>query len=159
MPNGEHIYLKPNVINWKSEKSDVDRATFFSVMQLNSALKALSPHNSVNIAMNTNFELEFIKITKNRPQWLIDGVKKTGLDGLSNREINELFGIAFRYLFQFRDDVIPIVNAAKHSMSLNEQNYVAVHVRTGFMGSSLEKKEYKDHTQKLLSKRNNGNKC
>ena len=153
MPNGEHIYLKPNVINWKSEKSDVERATFFSVMELNSALKAISPHNSVNIAMNTNFELEFIKTTKNRPQWLIDGVKKTGLDGLSNREINELFGIAFRYLFQFRDDVIPIVNAAKHSMSLNEQNYVAVHVRTGFIGSSLEKKEYKDHTQKLLSKK------
>ena len=24
IPNGEHIYLKPNVINWKSEKSDVE---------------------------------------------------------------------------------------------------------------------------------------
>ena len=152
-PNGEHIYLKPNVINWKSEKSNVEKATFFSVMQLNSALNAISLNNSVNIAMSTNFELELVKTMKNRPQWLIDGTKRTGLNDLSNHDINELFGITLRYLFQIRDDVIAKVNAAKLSMNLSKQKYVAVHVRTGFVGSELAKREYKDHTQKLLPKK------
>ena len=63
-PNGEHIYLKQNVINWKSEKSNVEKATFFSVMQLKSAINAISLNNSVNIPLNTNFELEFLKTMK-----------------------------------------------------------------------------------------------
>ena len=90
---------------------------------------------------------------KNRPQWLIDGMKRTGLDDLSNHEINELFGITFRYLFQFRDDVIARVNTAELSMNLSNQKYVAVHVRTGFVGLELEKKEYKARTEKLLPKK------
>ena len=68
--------------------------------------------------MNINFELEFVKTMKNRPQWLIDGMIRTGLDDLSNHDINELFGITIRYLFQFRDDVITKVNTAELSMNL-----------------------------------------
>ena len=159
-PNGEHIYLKPNVISWKSEKSDVEKVTFFSVMQLNSAINSISLNNSVNIAVNTNFEIEFVKTMQNQPQWLIDGMKRTGLNDLSNHDTNELFGITFRYLFQFRDDVIAKVNTAEHSMNLSNQKYVAVHVRTGFVGSELEKKEYKEKLQKnYFPKRSNGNKC
>ena len=52
----------------------------------------------------------------------------------------------------FRDDVIPKVNDAKHSMGLDVQKYVAVHVRTGFVGSNLEKSESANHKKCIRKK-------
>ena len=49
--------------------------------------------------------------------------------------------------------MITRVNTAELSMNLSNQKYVAVHVSTGFVGLELEKKEYKDHTEKLLPKK------
>ena len=147
MPNGEQIYLKPNAINWIPESSDVVDVAVYSAMdsagaELDTAVNAIGQNNLTKVTLKTNLELEFINNKRrNKPQWLIDGLKRTGLDTLSNKEINQLFGIAFRYLFVFRDDVIPKVNDAKHSMGLDVQKYVAVHVRTGFVGSNLEKSE------------------
>ena len=146
MPNGEQIYLKPNVINWVPERSDVVDMAVYSVIdragaKLDTAVKAIGQNNSMKVALHTNLELEFINKQTNKPQWLIDGLKRTGLNTLTNEEINQLFGIALRYLFMFRDDVIPKVNDAKHSMGLDMHKYVAVHVRTGFVGSNLEKSE------------------
>ena len=146
MPNGEQIYLKPNIINWIPEKSDVSNLTVYSVMhsagaELDRAVKAIGQNNLMKVSLHTNLELELINNQTNKPQWLIDGLKQTGLNTLTNKEINQLFGIAIRYLFVFRDDVIPKVNDAKHSMGVDGQKYVAIHVRTGFVGSNLVQSE------------------
>ena len=157
MPNGEQIYLKPNAINWIPESSDVVDLAVYSAMdsagtELDTAVNAIGQDNLTKVTLKTNLELEFINKQTNKPQWLINGLKRTGLDTLSNKEINQLFGIAFRYLFVFRDDVIPKVNDAKHSMGLDVQKYVAVHVRTGFVGSNLEKSESANHRKCIRKK-------
>ena len=146
MPNGEQIYLKPNAINWIPQKSDVSDMAVYSVMdsagaKLDRAVKAIGQNSLTKVALLTNLELELINEQKNKPQWLIDELKRTGLNTLTNREINQLLGTAIRYLFVFRDDVIPKVNDAMHSIGLDGRKYVAVHVRTGFVGSNLEKSE------------------
>ena len=141
----EQSYLKPNLINWVPKKSDVEGMTSYPVTNwylsgnkhVPIAMKAVGG-SAEKVAINTNFELEAVNRQNFRPQWLIDGLKRTGLADLSDEEVNDVFGIAFRYLFQFRDDVIQRVNTAKHSLGLDIQKYVAVHVRTGFMGSNPE---------------------
>ena len=145
-PNGEQIYLKPNAINWIPQKSDVSNMAVYYVMnsagaKLDRAVKAIGQNSLTKVALLTNLELELINVQKNKPQWLIDGLKRTGLNTLTNREINQLLGTAIRYLFVFRDDVIPKVNDARHSMGLDGHKYIAVHVRTGFVGSNLVKNE------------------
>ena len=145
MPNGEQIYLKPNAINWIPQKSDVSDMAVYSVMdsadaKLDRAVNAIGQNNLMKVALHTNLELELINKVSSKPQWLIDGLKRTGLDTLTTEEINDVFGIAFRYLFQIKGDVIPRLNVIS-SMGLDGQKYVAVHVRTGFVGSNLEKSE------------------
>ena len=157
MPNGEQIYLKPNAINWIPQKSDVSNMAVYSVMdsagaKLDRAVKAIGQNSLTKVALLTNLELELINEQKNKPQWLIDELKRTGLNTLTNREINQLLGTAIRYLFVFRDDVIPKVNDAMHSIGLDGRKYVAVHVRTGFVGSNLEKSESANH-QKCIRKK------
>ena len=137
MPRGEHVYLKPNLINWVPEKSDTENMSVFTVMSvvssnLDSAIKTIGMTTSVNVALHINLELELIKASKFKPQWLIDGLKRTGLDVLTNSEINAIFGIAFRYLFGFTSDVVREVNKAKFLLGLDTK-YVAVHIRTGLI--------------------------
>ena len=100
-----------------------------------SAMKAIGS-NLTKVAISSNLELETVNKQTFRPQWLIDGMKRTGLDVITNKEINEIFGIAFRYLFQMGRDLSLIVNSAKHLLGLDEHKYVAVHVRAGFVGSA-----------------------
>ena len=141
----EQSYLKPNLINWVPKRSNVEGMSSYSMTNwylsgnknVPIAMKAVGG-NTEKVAINTNLELEAVNRQNFRPQWLIDGVKNTGLADLSDEEVNDVFGIAFRYLFQFRDDVIQRVNTAKHLLGLDTQKYVAVHVRTGFMGSNPE---------------------
>ena len=59
-----------------------------------------------------------------------------GLHLLTKAEMNEILGIAFRYLFQFRNDLLQIMNSAKHRLALDKQKYVSVHIRTGFVGTN-----------------------
>ena len=89
MPNGEQIYLRPNAINWVPERSDVvDMAVYSAIDSAGAEFdravrKAIGQNNLTKVALKTNLELEFIN---NKPQWLIDGLKQTGLDTLSNRD-------------------------------------------------------------------------
>ena len=156
MPNGEQIYLKPNLIDWRvPEMFEDDFVAAFQIKDtmshenLTLAMETIGSNLTV-VALATNLELEVVNKQSYRPQWLIDGMKQTGLDLLTNKEINEIFGIAFRYLFRISDDVIMKVNRAKFLFGLQKRNYVAVHIRTGFVGS-LNPEEPHD---KLLYSRN-----
>ena len=92
--------------------------------------------NLTKVAISSNLELEAVRKQIFKPQWLVDGMKRTGLDVITNKDINEIFGIAFRYLFQMGRDLSLIVNSAKHLLELDTDKYVAVHVRAGFVGSA-----------------------
>ena len=141
MPNGEHIFLKPNLINWVTDESSTENAIYFDLKNtmsnpnIPSAMKAIGG-NLTKVAISSNLELEAVRKQIFKPQWLLDGMKRTGLDVITNKDINEIFGIAFRYLFQMGRDLSLIVNSAKHLLGLDKDKYVAVHVRAGFVGSA-----------------------
>ena len=141
MPNGEHIFLKPNLINWVTDESSTENAIYFDLKNtmsnpnIPSAMKAIGG-NLTKVAISSNLELEAVRKQIFKPQWLLDGMKRTGLDVITNKDINEIFGIAFRYLFQIGRDLSLIVNSAKHLLGLHKDKYVAVHVRAGFVGSA-----------------------
>ena len=140
MPNGEDVYLKPNLIDWVTNESNTENAVYFQVMDSMSHANIPSAMEAIGstlgkIAISANFELDAVNKQVSRPRWLIDGLNRTGLDVLTNKEINEIFGIAFRYLFQMGRDLSLIVNSAKDVLGLDIGKYVAVHIRTGFVGS------------------------
>jgi len=155
MPYGEHIFLKPNLINWATDNNNTESATTFRLMNnmstesIPAAMNAIGS-NLTKVAISTNLELEAVNKQILRPQWLIDGMKRTGLDVITNKDINEIFGIAFRYLFQMGKDLSLAVNSAKHLLGLDKQKYVAVHVRAGFAGSAHPEKR---RVAKILRKR------
>jgi len=142
MPNGEHIYLKPNLINWVTDESNTQNVPVITVkdtmysMNISTAMKAIGS-NATKLAISSNLELEAVKKQLFRPQWLIDGMKKTGLGNLTNEEINGVFGIAFRYLFQIRSDLFLKVNSAMHLLGLDMHKYIGVHIRTGFVEAAI----------------------
>lgn len=112
MPNGEQVYLKPNLIDWRvPEMFQDDFVTAFQIKDtmshenLTLAMETIGS-DLTEVALATNLELEVVNKQSYRPQWLIDGMKQTGLDLLTNKEINEIFGMAFRYLFRVSDNVI-----------------------------------------------------
>ena len=141
MPNGEHIFLKPNLINWVTDESSTENAIYFDLKNtmsnpnIPSAMKAIGG-NLTKVAISSNLELEAVRKQIFKPQWLVDGMKRAGLDVITNKDINEIFGIAFRYLFQMGRDLSLIINSAKHLLGLDKDKYVAVHVRAGFVGSA-----------------------
>ena len=145
MPYGEHIFFKPNLINWATDDTNTESTATFRLMNnmstksIPAAMNAIGS-NLTKVAISTNLELEAVNKQILRPQWLIDGMKRTGLDVLTNKDINEIFGIAFRYLFQMGKDLSLAVNSAEHLLGLDKKKYVAVHVRAGFAGSAHPEK-------------------
>ena len=107
-----------------------------SVEELELSLSMLND-KLTNIALTTNLDPSDLKNrTKSAgQQWIIEGLRRHGLDHLSSQEIKELVGIVFRYLFQFTDELIANVNSAHRVLGLGHQKYVGVHIRTGFAGS------------------------
>ena len=140
MPNGEHIYLKPNLINWMTDESSTEDVIAIVIkddmsgINIPTAMEAIGS-NLTKVAIFSNLELEAVNKQVFRPQWLTDGLGRTGLDNLTNDDINEIFGIAFRYLFQIRGDLFLKVNSATRQLGLDVHKYIGVHIRTGFVES------------------------
>ena len=162
---GEQSFLKPNMIDWfvPTEKihlthlrdsesgasEDMQKVFFFSMFSILGGIGvdksakylefSLSMLNDklTNIALATNMDPSDLKNrTKSAgQQWIIEGLRRHGLDQLSSQEIKELVGIVFRYLFQFTDELIANVSSAHRALGLGHQKYVGVHIRTGFAGS------------------------
>ena len=71
-------------------------------------------------------------------EWIEQGMASLGLAALSPDDVDGLVGLVFRYLFTFSDDLISEVVAARRVLGLDNQEYVGVHVRTGFAGSEQQ---------------------
>ena len=67
--------------------------------------------------------------------WIKQGMDTLGLNKLSQFEINEVMGLAFRYLFTFSKEIVAETDEARRILGLVNQAYVGVHLRTGFEGS------------------------
>ena len=53
-------------------------------------------------------------------------------------------GTIFRYLFKFPDEVITTLERTQMSLGIHNQLYLAVHIRTGFVGTDFEEKNFFD---------------
>lgn len=68
-------------------------------------------------------------------EWISQGVASLGLSHLPLGDVDRLVGLVFRYLFKFSDELMREVRAARGVLGLDGQQYLGVHVRTGFAGS------------------------
>ena len=91
--------------------------------------------NETNIILSTNFvpaSLLDRERNGNDLEWLVAGLQWHGLSNLSGQELDDLVGIAFRYLFKMDKLIYRELAAAGRTLKLTRTPYVAVHVRTGF---------------------------
>ena len=82
--------------------------------------------------------------------WIKQGMGTLGLNKLSQFEINQVMGLAFRYLFTFSKGIVAEMDEARRILGLVNQAYVGVHLRTGFEGS---KKHEENNHPKLIKDR------
>ena len=63
------------------------------------------------------------------------GMAALGLAKLPPDDVDGLVGLVFRYLFKFSGQLLAELGAARQVLGLDNQQYVGVHIRTGFAGS------------------------
>ena len=159
----ENLYLRPNMINWddkqaidkinQSKKNDTNVQKFivriiapyyFSVAQ---RLKSWQSHLSTIqgdtpiVALATNIELNILlsNYTTTGQNWIKEGLNQAGLANLSKRDLINLLGIVFRYLFILEPSLIDEVQNAMTVLGIDGIPYVGLHIRTGFDGSHTVK--------------------
>ena len=155
----ENLYLRPNMINWDdkqtideiklSKKNDTNVQKFivriiapnyFSVAQ---RLKSWQSHLSIIrgdtpiVALATNIEVDSLlsNYTTTGQKWIREGLNQAGLANLSKRDLIDLLGIVFRYLFVLEPSLINEVKNAMTVLGIDGIPYVGLHIRTGFHGS------------------------
>ena len=89
------------------------------------------------VTLSTNLEpCTLLSTEKTAEQkWILDGLRWTGLASLSPQDVDNVVGIAFRYLFQMSPELILEVAHARSVLGLDSVPYTGVHIRTGFAGS------------------------
>lgn len=70
-------------------------------------------------------------------EWVKSGLEWSGLSHLSPSDLDDIVGVAFRYLFRIKDSVLGKVQEARKVLGLYSP-YAALHVRTGFAGMQHE---------------------
>ena len=68
-------------------------------------------------------------------QWIKQGMAALGLAKLPPDDVDGLAGLVFRYLFKFSGQLLAELGAARQVLGLDNQQYVGVHIHTGFAGS------------------------
>ena len=156
-------YMRPNMINWQltQEEQKLVSLKNDSVKQFNLGRRGKRDLSSLlmKLKLIEGGEWKWIVVKcNNLPKslvygetavsldWLKGNMTKFGLDKLSVMDLESLVGIAFRYLFKFSAEIQKQVQAARKVLAL--PNYIALHVRTGFVGTSI--KDY--HHPKLYSR-------
>ena len=70
--------------------------------------------------------------------WIKQGMASLGLSQLSPEDVDGLVGLVFRYLFTFSGQLLAELDDARQVLGLDNQKYVGVHIRTGFLGSKQQ---------------------
>lgn len=89
------------------------------------------------LLLETNMEpSSLLNATKTASsEWIKQGMNALGLAQLSPEDVDGLVGLVFRYLFKFTEELLVELGTARKALGLNNQQYVGVHIRTGFAGS------------------------
>ena len=142
-------YLKPNEIDWRfyderlgmhkghnrniSHYLKFAKTDFVTLAQL---LRSEESHITIthelhvpgtfNLAAQSNY-------TKN-------GFIRMGITSRDDLVDPSVGGHILRYLFQFSAEVISRVEKAERQIGLSSHNYLAIHLRTGFVGTNYEEK-------------------
>ena len=156
-PN-ENLYLRPNMINWddkqaidkirQSKKNDtnvkklyVDSVPFFFKRKTWQSNLSIIQGDTPIVALATNIEVNSLlsNYTTTGQKWIKEGLNQAGLANLSKRDLINLSGIVFRYLFVLEPSLINEVKSAMTVLGIDGIPYVGLHIRTGFDGSHTVK--------------------
>ncbi len=89
--------------------------------------------NKTNIIVATNLEPSSLLDSERSgdQDWIRSGLHWSGLSHLTPKDVDDLVGLAFRYLFKLKDDVLDEMVSAQEVLGLTDP-YTALHLRTGF---------------------------
>ena len=149
----EQKFLSYNAVNWSTKSHNVQEygmpLSLYSITQGYGIDKEPSlakkiieyiggPHKVVYFS--TNLEpSSLVDINKSFGlQWIYRGLQAVGLSNYTGKELDELVGLVFRYLFALDQQLIKELRAAKRLLGIEGVKYIGVHVRTGFVGTRDE---------------------
>lgn len=103
--------------------------------------------NESHVVISTNLEpSSLLNPDRNGDQeWIKAGLRWSGLLHLSPAELDDIVGIAFRFLFTIDDKVVKEMLLAMDSLGLGVAPYTALHIRTGFAGMQQQFEELMRH--------------
>lgn len=90
------------------------------------------------VTLSTNLEPSTLLSARKtaHQKWIKDGLRWNGLISLSHTDFSNVVGIAFRYLFRIKQELLMEVANARSVLGLDGALYTGVHIRTGFAGSN-----------------------
>ena len=148
-------YLQPNEIDWSFFDRSLGMHTNHDIQRLVqeeyyaalfSLLNSSKPHITTTNDSYIPFQRGYYKSIHGDPNFM-HGFEKLGLGDIlsltrkkENKEpVTFIGGEILRYLFTFSPDVISTVTEVQKSLGiLHNQRYLAVHIRTGFLGNDFE---------------------
>ena len=158
-------YVEPNEIDWSFFARDLGMQTGPTVQKFNKNsyqhyehfAQILFSQADLHITMNNRLPVPFSKTYSScaRIGALRKGFQQLGVvdilkrhTGPARKETASFFsGIILRYLFKFSQEALSEMAKLKTMLGLLEQPYLAIHLRTGFAGTSFEEtgNPYKIH--------------
>ena len=89
--------------------------------------------NKTNVIISTNLEPHSLLDPKRNgdQDWIRSGLIWSGLAHLLPSDLDDIVGLAFRYLFRLREEILDEVMSAREVLGLTG-TYAALHLRTGF---------------------------
>ena len=160
-------YLEPNEIDWrfyderlgmhKEHNLNVSNWLDFSTTDFVTFAQLL---RSEELHITTTHEFHLLQLFKKmiaKSQYTKSGLFQIGVTSDHDLANPSVGGQILRYLFQFSAEVISLVEEAERHIGLSGHDYLAIHLRTGFVGTSYEenvssKKTYKKDTWEQLLK-------
>lgn len=152
-------YLQPGEIDWTffdenlgmHKKRDMDHVykirqnSHFS--RLAQLLQSSTPHITITHEIDVPFWNVYMRTQVNPT--LSSGFKQLGLVNILDRPrygkkvtepLSFVSGMILRYLFTFSNSILSQTEEAQKQLGLRYQKYLAVHLRTGFLGTNFEEK-------------------
>jgi len=150
-------YVQPNEIDWSFFDRDLGMHTKHDIRKLvnrghYAALFKLLNSSKPHVTMTEELYVPFLRgyyFSIHSDPNIMSGLKQLGLGdilSLSTRKYTKepgtfISGKILRYLFKFSPDVLSTVDEMQRSLGiLHPQHYLAIHIRTGFLGNKYEER-------------------
>ena len=137
-------YLEPNEIDWifyderlgmhKEHNLQVSKFTTNHFVTLAQLLKSEELHITTTHELHIFHNFRIVACS----DYIKKGFLQMGITSDGDLEDPSVGGQILRYLFQFSAEVISRVEEAERQIGLSSHNYLAIHLRTGFVGTNYE---------------------